>query len=128
MTLITSRKDPSEAKARRAAKGKEKKYKREKEKKRGKEGHDAAIITAVRNSAFLSVVMPRRGSRGNRDEGPGGLETKFGTSDVPDDILYADAETGSANGEIRAPARKSTLQIAALAAGNLPINRDPGIA
>lgn len=33
---------------------------------------------------------------------------KFGTSDAGC-YLYTDAETGSANGEIRAPARKSTL-------------------
>lgn len=47
---------------------------------------------------------------------------KFGTSDAGC-YLYTDAETGSANGEIRAPARKSTLYIAALGAGNLSINR-----
>jgi len=40
--------------------------------------------------------------------GPVELEMKFGTSDAGC-YLYTDAETGSANGEIRAPARKSTL-------------------
>lgn len=86
MTLIASRKDPSKAKARRG----ERERKNTSEKRRKREGKrdtmPRAIITTVRNSVFLSVVMPRRGSRGNRDEGPGGLETKFGTSDLPDDI------------------------------------------
>lgn len=48
--------------------------------------------------------------RGNRDEGPGGFETKFGTSDAADDIYRRMRKLGQlANGEIRAPARKSTL-------------------
>lgn len=67
-----------------------------------------AIITAVefRVPVFrdvVTLVVPKKSRWG-----PVGLEMKFGTSDAGC-YLYTDAETGSANGEIRAPARKSTL-------------------
>lgn len=73
MTLIVSRKVTHQRRKRVAAKGKEKIRAREKEKKI-EGGEDMmvprAIITAVRNSVFLSaamdVVMPRRDARKSR--------------------------------------------------------------
>lgn len=117
MNLITSRRKRSKAALHRVAshrvasqrrKRRRKCKMRSRKRKRKRVREAGAIITAVEfrvpvSRDVVTLVAPKKSRWG-----PVGLEMKFGTSDAGC-YLYTDAETGSANGEIRAPARKSTL-------------------